>query len=85
MNINSLKVRLIISALLIILILMPLIGFMLNSAFQQQAKSSLKNELNAYIYSILAVAEVENGQLIMPELLLENQFNIIHNQIGCLS
>ena len=60
---RSLKVRLIASALLLILVLLPLIGFMLNDAFKLQAKNAVKNELSAYVYSVLAVAEFENQQL----------------------
>jgi len=37
---------------------------------------SIENELSAYSYAILAVAEVEQGKLIMPEALIENQFNV---------
>ncbi len=38
--------------------------------------SSVQNELSAYSYSILAIIEVDDNSLIMPELLLENQFNV---------
>lgn len=81
---NSLKTRLIVSALLLILVLMPLIGFTLNDAFKEQVKSASKNELSAYVYSVLAVAEFNNGQLLMPELLLENQFNVIQSGLYAL-
>ena len=81
---NSLKARLIISALLLILILLPLIGFTLNDAFKQQVSASAKNELKAYLYSILAVTEVDNGQLMMPEALAENQFNVIQSGLFAL-
>lgn len=37
---------------------------------------SIENELSAYSYSILAVAEVEQDKLVMPGALIENQFNI---------
>ncbi len=37
---------------------------------------SIENELSAYSYSILAVAEVEQASLVMPEVLIENQFNV---------
>ena len=37
---------------------------------------SIENELSAYSYSILAVAEVEQANLVMPEALIENQFNV---------
>ena len=81
---NSLKARLIISALLLILVLMPLIGFTLNDAFKLQIKSAIKNELSAYVYSVLAVTEVVNNQLLMPEQLLENQFNVIQSGLYAL-
>ncbi len=81
---NSLKARLIISALLLILILLPLIGFTLNDAFKQQVSTSAKNELKAYLYSILAVTEVDKGQLMMPAALAENQFNVIQSGLFAL-
>ena len=81
---NSLKVRLIASALLLILVLMPIIGFTLNDAFKLQIKSAVKNELSAYVYSVLAVTEVDNNQLLMPEQLLENQFNVIQSGLYAL-
>ncbi len=81
---KSLKARLIVSALLLILVLMPLIGFTLNDAFKQQVKNAAKNELRAYVYSVLAVSEVENNQLFMPEQLLENQFNVIQSGLYAL-
>lgn len=73
-----------ISALLLILILLPLIGFTLNDAFKQQISTSAQNELKAYLYSILAVTEVDNGQLMMPEALAENQFNVIQSGLFAL-
>ncbi|MFT5789287.1 MAG: two-component system sensor histidine kinase PhoQ, partial [Shewanella sp.] len=76
---HSLKARLIVSALLLILILMPLIGFTLNDAFKQQVKSASMNELKAYVYAVLAVADVSNDGVLMPEVLLENQFNVIQS------
>jgi len=73
---NSLKFRLILSAGLMILLVLPLIGFTLSNAFEQKLTQSIKRELSAYSYAILAVAEVESNQLFMPEQLLENQFNV---------
>ena len=81
---NSLKVRLVVSVLLLNLVLLPLIGVTLNDAFQQQAKISANDELSAYVYSVLAVAEVENNQLLMPDALLDNQFNIIGSGLYAL-
>lgn len=73
---NSLKVRLFLSTLVMTIVMLPIIGFTLSSAFERQLSQAMQNELKAYSYSIFTVAEVENNQLLMPELLLENQFNI---------
>ncbi|MCW8996640.1 MAG: ATP-binding protein [Psychromonas sp.] len=81
---NSLKARLIVSALLLILVLMPLIGVTLNDAFKQQVKSAAKDELSAYVYSVLAVTDIENNQVLMPERLAENQFNVIQSGLYAL-
>lgn len=73
---NSLKVRLLLSTLLMTVVMLPIIGFTLTNAFERQLNLAMKNELKAYSYSILTVAEVEDNELLMPELLLENQFNV---------
>ena len=73
---NSLKVRIIFSALLMSIILLPIVGITISNAYEQHMNASIENELKAYVYSILAVAEVEEQQLAMPEFLLENQFNV---------
>lgn len=75
-QVNSLKVRLLLSTLIMTVVMLPIIGITLSNAFEQQLNLSIKNELKAYSYSIFTVAEVEDSQLVMPELLLENQFNI---------
>lgn len=69
------KNRIIFSALLMTIVLLPLVGLTIINAYEQHMAASLQNELKAYSYSILAVAEVENQQLLMPDVLLENQFN----------
>ncbi|GIU28961.1 ATP-binding protein [Shewanella schlegeliana] len=81
---HSLKARLIVSAMLLILVLIPIVGLTLNDAFKLQVKSASVKELKAYVYSILAVTEVDNQQLFMPEALLENQFNVIQSGLYAL-
>jgi len=76
---QSLKARLMLSAMFMVLVMLPVIGITLSNAFNDQLQSALKNELRAYSYSIFSVAEVENSQLMMPEQLLENQFNVIQS------
>ncbi len=73
---SSLKVRLLLSTLVMTIVMLPVIGLTLTKAFERQLSVSLENELIAYSYSILTVAEVDERQLLMPDYLLENQFNI---------
>ena len=73
---NSLKFRLVLSAGLMILLVLPVIGYTISNAFEQKLTQAIKRELSAYSYAILAVTEVDNNQLLMPEQLLENQFNV---------
>jgi two-component system sensor histidine kinase PhoQ len=73
---NSLKVRLMVSLLAMVALILPTIAFIIMSSFEKHMTQSIENELSAYSYAILAVAEVEQGKLIMPEALIENQFNI---------
>lgn len=74
--VNSLKVRLMASILAMVIIILPSIAFIIVNSFENHMIHSIENELSAYSYSILAVAEVEQTDLIMPSVLIENQFNI---------
>jgi two-component system sensor histidine kinase PhoQ len=73
---NSLKNRVLFSALLMIFVLLPLVGLIISNAYEKHMIAGINNELSAYSYSILAIVEVENEQLLMPEQLLETQFNV---------
>ena len=64
------------SGIFMVLVLLPLLGLTIVNAYEKHMIGSIKNELSAYSYSILAVAEVDEQQLQMPDLLLENQFNV---------
>jgi len=65
-----------VSLLAMVVIILPTIAFIIMSSFEKHMTRSIENELSAYSYAILAVAEVEQAELIMPELLIENQFNV---------
>lgn len=58
-----------------VILILPIVAFFISNAYQKHMNASVENELVAYSYSILAVAELEDGQLLMPEALAENQFN----------
>jgi two-component system sensor histidine kinase PhoQ len=81
---NSLKVRVLLSTLVMTIVMLPVIGFTLTKAFERQLSVALENELTAYSYSILTVAEVDEHKLLMPEYLLENQFNISQSGLYAL-
>ncbi len=59
-----------------IFILLPIVGLIISNAYEKHMIASLENELSAYSYSILAIVDVEDNTLIMPEQLLETQFNV---------
>ncbi|WP_254843572.1 ATP-binding protein [Shewanella sp. UCD-KL21] len=72
------------SGLVLIVVLLPLIGVAVNNAFKHQIAQSINNQLKAYVYSVLAVAEVKDDKVVMPNYLLENQFNIIGSGLYAL-
>ena len=59
-----------------VIIILPSVAFIIMNSFEKHIMRSIENELSAYSYSILAVAEVEQANLVMPEALIENQFNV---------
>jgi len=59
-----------------VIIILPSVAFIIMNSFEKHMMRSIENELSAYSYSILAVAEVEQANLVMPEALIENQFNV---------
>ena len=65
-----------VSLLAMVIIILPTIAFIIMNSFEKHMMRSIENELSAYSYSILAVAEVEQSNLVMPEALIENQFNV---------
>jgi len=59
-----------------VVVIVPVVGITLNNAFENQAKEAYLEELKASSYSVLTLAEVEGHQLIMPEVLLDERFNV---------
>lgn len=74
-QIRSLKHRILLSALLSVFILLPTTGYIISNAYEKHMKASVEKELIAHAYAVLAVADIEQEKLKMPEVLLENQFN----------
>ena len=71
----SLRARLLLSAALVLLVFLGLMGLVLDRAFQQSAEQSVQEKLLIHIYGLLAVSDEMEGDLILPEELQEPQFN----------
>lgn len=72
---TSLRFRLLVSAALVLLVFLSLMGFVLDRAFQQSAEQSVEEKLLIHIYGLLAVSDEIDGELFLPEALQEPQFN----------
>lgn len=74
---NSLRVRLAVSACLLLIVLLPAIGLTLNNVFKKHLVAAIESELSAHSYSILADTEFIDGDLLLPQQLMESRFNVI--------
>ncbi len=63
------------SAALVLILFLGLMGFVLDRAFQRSAAQSVEEKLLIHIYGLLAVSEETDGQLFLPEQLQEPRFN----------
>lgn len=74
---RSLRTRLALTALLVLLFFLGLTGYTLDRAFQHSVENALMERLKSHIYALLTAAEDENGKLVMPALLQDPEFNRI--------
>ncbi|NMP17815.1 sensor histidine kinase [Thalassotalea sp. Y01] len=72
----SLSSRILLSAVLLVLVMVPSLALLLNSVVEQQLQQASDDEMVALNYGILAVAEVDNQQLFMPDQLPDPNFNL---------
>jgi two-component system sensor histidine kinase PhoQ len=71
----SLRARLLLSATLVLLVFLGLMGFVLDRAFQQSAEQSVEEKLLIHVYGLLAVSDVTDDELYLPDELQEPRFN----------
>lgn len=65
--INSLYFRLNIAAILVLLLFFAVVGAVLDNAFWESARSSLRERMLGQIYQLVTTSEItESGQLLMP-------------------
>jgi len=72
---NSLKGRLALVTSLVLVGFVLLISGVLEHAYRTSLDEAKQRELQLYIYTLLALAEPENGSLVLPPELPEQRFN----------
>ena len=72
---RSLSGRLLTAALAVLLIFLSLTGYVLDRAFAKSVEMATRERLETRLYAILAVAELRDGKLLLPEHLPEPDFN----------
>ncbi len=75
---NSLQARLLVAASIVFAVFLLLTSFVLENAFQDSALASVDERLQAHLYGLLGVAELEpNGLLTLPKQLSEARFSTL--------
>ena len=71
----SLRYRMLLSATLVLLVFLSLMGAVLDQAFRQSAEQGVSERLLLHIYGLLAVTEQQQSGLELPDALAEPRFN----------
>lgn len=79
MIIRSINSRLLLSLTLFVALSLGLSGYALDQAFRNSVETALEEKLKAHFYALLADANDEQGQLVMPEVLQDPLFNRIES------
>ncbi len=73
---RSLSARLLLAAALVLALFILLTSLALERAFADAARSALEERMLAQLYLLMAAAEVEDGQLLMPSALAESRLSL---------
>lgn len=73
---SSLLGRFIFASLILLPLFIYLSGTLLINSFEHSQTKAEKEELQAHLYGLLSVTEVENKTLVMPQRLTEPRFNL---------
>ena len=66
-----------ITATLVLILFLGMMGAVIDQAFTRSAEEGVSKRLMIHVYGLLAVTEVERGQLVMPDMLQEPGFNTL--------
>lgn len=75
---GSLRVRMLLSAALVLAVFLGVVGLVLDNAYRQSAEQSVSERLQLHIYALIAASNEEIGEpltLFLPDELQEPQFN----------
>ena len=84
MIIRSINNRLLLTLTIFIAFALGLSSYALDRAFRNSAETALSEKLKAHFYSLLAAADDEAGQLVMPPQLSDPLFNQIESGLYAL-
>ena len=74
---HSLRGRLLVTATLVLIVFLGLMGLVIYQAFHRSAEQGVSERLMIHVYGLLAVTEVEDTRLLMPDLMQEPGFNTL--------
>ena len=74
---HSLRGRLLVTATLVLIVFLGLMGLVIDQAFHRSAEQGVSERLMIHVYGLLAVTEVEDTRLLMPDLMQEPGFNTL--------
>lgn len=75
LNKISISRRLRMSATGLVVVCFLCVGFVIDHAYQASLLNAVESRLQAHIYTLLTLAEVDVGEVIMPDALAETRFN----------
>ena len=76
---NSLQGRFIVASLLCMPLFVITTGMLLETAFKENLQATEEEQLQSQLYILLGAAEVQAGQLWMPEVLPEPRYSLINS------
>ena len=74
---HSLRGRLLVTATLVLIVFLGLMGLVIDQAFHRSVEQGVSERLMIHVYGLLAVTEVEDTRLLMPDLMQEPGFNTL--------
>ena len=72
---DSLRARMLLTAAIVLVIFLGLVGFVLDGAFRTSAAEYQQEKMQVQVYGLLAVSDILDNQLLLPEELQEPGFN----------